>query len=88
MKKNDFAYRNNWKEHEGGLIPPCINCPIDDCPHMKEEYMTVPKELANKCYKYAVPAMVKFGFGSVPIGYMCLRANLWLFGLPYKGVRK
>lgn len=83
----DFTYRNNWKEHELGMLPPCKACLIDDCPSFSGKYDKPPHELVVKYYPCAVPAMVKWGFGS-RIGYQCLRANLWLFGLDYEGVKE
>lgn len=85
MTSEEFQKRNNWT-YKDGITPPCNCCQIksDECTRgmqPSEEcrlWVEENTELLNA-------ARIKVG-QYCNLGYPCLRANLWLLGLPYDGV--
>lgn len=80
----EFKRRNNWT-YQDGVCPPCNCCQIknDDCYGMEPSdecrlWVNENTELLNS-------ARVRVG-QYCKLGYPCLRANLWLLGMPYEGV--
>jgi hypothetical protein len=84
MTPEEFQQRNNWT-YQDGICPPCNCCPnyCDDC--IWSEPSDECREWARENAEFIIAARLKLG-QHYKLGYPCLRANLWLLGLPYVGV--
>ena len=85
MTLEEFNRRNNWT-YKDGITPPCNCCQI------KSDECTQDIQPSDECRLWTIEntellnaARIKFG-QYMKLGYPCLRANLWLLGLPHEGV--